>query len=375
LAASLATRFILTPNASQATQLTFHHMSDSNLSKPAAPNDALPPVEPPSAAFLVQLFLIPGIIVGVIVLVWVLFNWIAHSGSGDPQEYIEALKRNSSDVWQKADFFADMLRNDRHNELKNNPALAGELADILDQKIASGEMDQSSIDLRVYLSSALGLFNTPAGLPALLKAVKTNRDEAELPVRRAALDAIGQLAVNVQTTTSAPLSDPELLDTLLAASRDPAPVIRLRAACDLGVIGGKRAAQRLVELLADPYPDVAYNAATGLARHGDPRAIPTLATMLEIGSSSPSLESEQEDLRDQKRWLIVINALRAIGQLADANPNADMSRVRTDVVAWQKSDGSARFGVAEVPMEVREAALATGEILDQHPERAAAIKH
>ena len=36
--------------------------------QPMNPDDSLPPVEPPSAAFLVQLFLVPGIIVAIIVL-------------------------------------------------------------------------------------------------------------------------------------------------------------------------------------------------------------------------------------------------------------------------------------------------------------------
>jgi HEAT repeat protein len=249
--------------------------------------------------------------------------------------------------------------------LKGNPALAGELADILDTRIAAGQMDEGAVNLRVYLSSALGKFNTPVGLPVLLKAAATNRDEAELPVRRAALDAIGSLVENVQFATSAPFTDSALSEALLAASRDPVSVIRLRAAFVLGILGGAQANDRLAEMLADPYPDVAYNAATGLARHGDQRAIDTLAAMLEIGATSPSVESEVAELREQKRWAIVVNALRAVGQLADANPKADLSRLEPEVRAWQKADASAAFGVAEVPLSVREAALAAGEVIQQ----------
>jgi HEAT repeat protein len=362
-------------------------MSDFNpATKPAPPGDALPPVEPPSAAFLVQLFLIPGLIVGVIVLVWVLFNWIAHSGSGDPRDYVEALRRNSPDVWVKAEILAEMLGNDRRNELRSNSELAGELADILDQRIADGQMDKDSVNLRVYLSKALGQFNTPTALPALLKAATTNRDEAEMPVRRAALDAIGALAVNVQTaeavkaevkkadagagstsagstSTSAGLSDPELMKTLLAASHDQESVIRLRAAYVLGIVGGPQAIDRLAQMLDDPYPDVAYNAATGLARHGDARSIDMLAAMLAIDENAATLESEQKDLREGKRWAIIINALRAVGQLAEANPTADLSRVEPAVRAWQKPDAKAASSTTDVPLEVREAALAAGEAI------------
>jgi len=332
--------------------------------KPIPPNSALPPVEPPSAAFLVQLFLIPGIIVGVIVLVWVLFNWIAHSGSGDPQDYVEALRHNSSDVWQKAEILAEMLRNDRRNELKSNSALAAQLADILDTRITAGDMDEAAVNLRVYLSSALGQFNTPVGLPALLKAAATNRSDAEMPVRRAALDAIGSLSANVKATTHQPLSDPALMEGMLAASRDPAAVIRLRAAFVLGIVGGPQAIDRLVELLDDPYPDVAYNAATSLAQLGDERAIGRLSEMLRAGATSPSLASEEEELRDQKRTAIIVNALRAVAQLAEANPKADLGRLEPEVRAWQKPDAAAKFSSAVNSLEIREAALAASEILD-----------
>ncbi len=350
-------------------------MPDTDLSKPSPPNESLPPVEPPSAAFLVQLFVIPGIIVGVIVLVWVLFNWIAHSGNGDPQEYVDALRRNSSDVWQKAEFLGEALRNDRRGEFKNNSTLASDLADILNSRIAAGQMDSSSINLRVYLSVALGQFNTPVGLPVLLKAASTNRDDAELPVRRAALEAIGSLADNVRTNSSAPLSDPALTDTLLAASRDPLPVIRLRVAFVMGKIGGAQAIARLSELLNDPYPDVAYNAATALARQGDARSLDTLRAMLHVDKSSASISSEQPDLQDEKRWSIVVSSLNAIGTLAATNHDADLNRIAPEVLAWGKSNASAAFGVSEVPVDVREAALATGEILKGRGQaHAAAVK-
>ena len=45
--------------------------------------DDLPPVEPPSAGFLVQLFLVPALIVGIIVCVWLAFHWLAQLGN-DP---------------------------------------------------------------------------------------------------------------------------------------------------------------------------------------------------------------------------------------------------------------------------------------------------
>jgi HEAT repeat protein len=326
-------------------------------------SDDLPPVQPPSAGFLVQLFLIPGIIVAIIVVVWMLFVWLATPDS-DPQKYVEGIGRNTDDAWQKAEYLAEMLRNDRGNQLKGDAQLAGKLAELLNESIDAGLMDDRSINLRVYLSSALGQFNTPEGLPALLKAASTSREPSELPVRRSALDAIGMLVANLQSAgdQTAELPDREkLFSTLFDASRDHEPVIRLRAAYVLGIVGDKRATSPLVKMLDDPYPDVSYNAATALARRGDPRAIDTLLEMLDP-KQSKAIEKEDPAMQAEKRSIILVNGLRAIGQLADADPSADLSRVEPAVDRLRDSS---------LPLEVRDAAMAAHEKLQKRQQPAA----
>jgi len=59
----------------------------------------LPPVEPPGAGFIVQLFLVPGVIVVVVVVIWVLFNWLAQKGN-DRDAFVRALSRNNEARWQ-----------------------------------------------------------------------------------------------------------------------------------------------------------------------------------------------------------------------------------------------------------------------------------
>src|SRR4051794_34912574 len=95
-----------------------------------SPDDALPPVEPPSAGFILQLFIVPGVIVVIIVMVWLMFNWLVRQGS-DPEAYIAALERNNEARWQAASNLADALRNDRSEEaalLKRDSRLATRLA-------------------------------------------------------------------------------------------------------------------------------------------------------------------------------------------------------------------------------------------------------
>ena len=95
-----------------------------------SPDDALPPVEPPSAGFLVQLFLIPGIIVSIIVVVWLLFHWLAQMGS-DPRDYVKKLRGNNEVRWQAAVNLAGALGNPENKALRSDVEMAEELcADI-----------------------------------------------------------------------------------------------------------------------------------------------------------------------------------------------------------------------------------------------------
>ena len=51
----------------------------------------LPPVEPPSAGFVVQLFVIPALVVVVVIIVWLLFGKLA-GGERDAMEYVRQLR-------------------------------------------------------------------------------------------------------------------------------------------------------------------------------------------------------------------------------------------------------------------------------------------
>ena len=118
--------------------------------QPINPDDSLPPVEPPSAAFLVQLFLVPGIIVAIIVCVWLAFHWLAHLGN-DPQAYVRTLRRANEGRWQAALNLANDLRGPNGSGLKADVKLASELGSILDDEIASGRTGEQSETLRLYL--------------------------------------------------------------------------------------------------------------------------------------------------------------------------------------------------------------------------------
>lgn len=320
-------------------------------SKPSLDDKPLPQIEPPSAGFLVQLFVIPMIIVGIIVAVWMMFSWLAHMGS-NPRELVRDLKKPNEASWQRALTLADLLRNPAHEELKNDVEMATELATVLNGQLDQESFDETSIRLRMFLARALGEFKVPQALPPILRAATLERDPAEIDVRRTALEAIAVFANN---NPDAALSDDEAcMDALIAASRERTEVaaeqqvradLRSTAAYVLGVIGGDSALDRLVILLDDPYTNARYNAATGLCRYGDARAIPVLLEMLDPENQESGLGEEHESGRDWKRLQVINTGIRSAAQLVVGNSTDDLEPVRAalqDIVDSELSSFGSR---------------------------------
>lgn len=302
-------------------------------------DESLPPVEPPSAGFILQLFVVPAVMVIIIVLVWLMFNWLAHMGS-DPQDYVAALRRGNVARWQAAVNLANAMRSNA--KLKQDTALADQLAKLLESELqTAGEPSTNDIQTRAYLCKALGEFETPVGLPVLLKAAGAKSD---VQVRRAAIESIALLAANVGRRE--PLTDSQLVPVLLAAASDEESGIREVAAYTLGVLGGPEAIPRLHALVNDAAPNVRFNAATGLARWGDPAAIGVLVEMLNPDDAAGIAGETDDAAKDFKRKSILMNALRATTQLATSNPTADLKPLEIAVSKLVDSTASEKIRIA-----------------------------
>jgi len=256
--------------------------------------DALPPVEPPPAGFLVQLFVVPLTIVACgLFVVWG-FYWLAQMGN-DPESYVRALRRNNEGRWQVALNFANDLRGPGGAVLKNDPALAGELAAILADEVASGRpagsghAAEQSRTLCAYLCRALGEFAVPeAAAPLLARA----GDTSDPGTAQAAVEALAVLASNL-------------------------------AALD-----------RLQELLDDGEDDVRFNAAVGLARHGGAVAWDTLGEMLDLPDVGPAAAEDRHAAADRyRRAMVVVNALKGVGLIIDATSAAPPEAIARRVAA------------------------------------------
>lgn len=301
-------------------------------SKPLKP-DQLPPVAPPSSAFILQLFLIPLIIVSIIVCVWLMFSWLAHMGN-DPQKLVQDIRKQNSASWQKALVLANMLRNEEYDHLKDDPQLASELSDLLRMYLKEGGDDDRSIKLRRFLARAIGEFRTPEVLPALLQAARQENNLRDLEVRRSALEALAILSSNLGPEKMRART--EVIDVLLDASRERSDdgsdrldraAIRSTAAFALGVIGGEEATDRLAQMAIDGEPDVRFNAAIGLARNGDARAETVLLQMLDPDNEQAVKNEASDNARQRKRLDVMVNAIRAIVKLHQVNPGWDTSEV------------------------------------------------
>jgi hypothetical protein len=282
---------------------------------------ALPPVEPPSAGFIVQLFVIPAVIVAIIVVVWALFNWLAHTGS-DPKAYVEAMKRNNENRWQAASNLADVLRNPGNEDAKRDVALLADLRSLLEAEIAAGSTDDKPVIFRVYLCRALGEFHLADAMPPLVKAAVTERDEKEREVRLAALQGIARLIPNVPD--SKPRASKELRDALMKAADDSNAVVRYHSAYALGVLGGPEAIAKLKSMVGDTSVDVRMNAATALARYGDADCVEEVLKMIDPEETAGMEAESKPELQDHKRQTILFNGLRTIQLYVDNAPNADV---------------------------------------------------
>ena len=238
----------------------------------------LPPVEPPTAGFIVQLFVIPAAIVAVVVVVWLLFGKLA-GGERDAMDYVQAIKDpNENRRWRAAFELGTLIHNDAR--LARDPKLLGALTNQLDQELSRPSDDPR---VREYLAMSIGAFQTldvqaPGPGKADPVAVLTRALGPEQPaeVRTAAAESLARQAARLRDA----LDDPRAVRALAAAAQDEHPALRERALFALGFFGGEPAAEALRQRLGASDPFVRYNAAIPLARRGDPTALPVVREML-----------------------------------------------------------------------------------------------
>ncbi|MBI2805424.1 MAG: hypothetical protein HYX68_10650 [Planctomycetes bacterium] len=207
--------------------------SESTNDGPAAtPSPGLPPVQPPSGRFIVQLFVVPGLIIAAVVLVVLLLNFAVRS-SRDPAYFLQQLDSDNADIrWRGASDLAQILKRTEPATLrwKTDPRFALDLAERLDatfkrlcneekaladKAVAGGEENKKLIwrklnkdrDLLAFLAAALGEFHAPVGAPVLCEILKHDNSPdliGNTHQRRQALAALMNMGGHVRAIGELP---------------------------------------------------------------------------------------------------------------------------------------------------------------------------
>jgi hypothetical protein len=297
---------------------------------PLSHDEMLPPVRPPSAGFLVQLFVIPGVIVLLMVLVWTLVTWLPQMGN-DVASNLKAIEGSGANRWQAAVNLANLLRNDSSGDLKRDRETAARLSAKLDEELTAKKTGEDAALFRVYLATALGEFYVDTPLPVLVRAIQTEESSKVKPsLRVAATRAVAVLSNNLKRETGKPIADSEATAAVVEASRSDESLLRTAAAFALGEMGGDATLERLRILLDDvTHPYTRYNAATALARRGEPAVVEALQEMLETQQPPETIADDSVEEQSLQRNKLVVNGLRAAADLIDANPSVDLNTMVT----------------------------------------------
>ncbi|MFV0442977.1 MAG: HEAT repeat domain-containing protein [Planctomycetaceae bacterium] len=294
------------------------------------PDDvSLPPVEPPSAGFIVQLFVVPALIVAAVIGVYLLLAKMASSEVVWRELVADLRSDNTHSRWRGANGLAQLLEADSlrlrtaHPDpsqplqpLSRDRDLAQELALTLAQELGRDREDPDHQRLLEYLIKSLGWMDVPEiVIPALTQAWEQTTDPF---LHQQTLIALGVAAGRAHGRGQA-LDSQKLTDLLLDITRGEPGVLRHLATYDLGFLADPAAQARLRVLLVDADLNTRLNAAVGITRSGSTEALPIFEAILSESSQSefdPQLvktEAEAETYFERKQR--VANALTAAASM------------------------------------------------------------
>lgn len=274
----------------------------------------------------VQFFLIPLAVVGMVVLVYGGFRVLV-TNERTPEEFLSDVRTGGRDrrwpaAYELSRLLADPTVEARHPNL--GPALVKAFSD------SAGDDPR----VRRYLALAIGRLTTlPAGATDELVAGLDDPDSETRISVIWALASIGDLSV---------------VDEIETMYQSDDAGVRKMAVYALGALPGNDRLATLLNALDDPVPDVQWNAAVGLARHGRPDGLAVIGRMLDREyvernvSRTPAVDAVLDPVAE-----VMVSGLQAVAALRPAE-------LRDEVAELSRVDASLR---------VREVALRTLELL------------
>ncbi|HEX3702744.1 MAG TPA: HEAT repeat domain-containing protein [Vicinamibacterales bacterium] len=272
-------------------------------------------------ALAVQFFLIPLAVVAVTVSVYVGFRSLL-ADARTPQDYLAEVQNGGSDRRWPAAYELSRLMADP--KVRADRSLAPSLV-----KAFRDAKDDAQV--RRYLALAIGRLDPPLPPDAVSELTKA-LDDADGDTRISVIWALG--------SSGDPAVVPQLISLYTSPGSDAG--VRKIVIYALGALPGTAQMDALRTGLQDSTPDVRWNAAVALARHGSTDGVSVLKQMLDRTYVEQTVKrTVRQDEDEDPVADVMIGGLRAAATLKDES-------LRPSVTTLSQNDRSIR---------VREAAL------------------
>ena len=286
-------------------------------------------------ALAVQFFLIPLAVVVAVVLLYGGFRWLLND-ERTPQEYLSDIRVGGRERRWPAAFELSRLMADPEVQA-SEPSLGPALVS------AFVESENDDPRVRRYLAMAVGQLTQPpedAGA-SLVDAL----DDPETETRISVIWALGSLG------------DSSVIPELAGMYASDDAGIRKMTVYALGALPGDEQIATLRTALNDSVPDVQWNAAVALARHGNTQGVGILGRMLDreyverVAEPTMGVGSDEVD-RVGEVMITGLNAIAALNAIS----------FRDSVLQLSRQDESLRVRQAAIE------ALAAFDAADDRPE-------
>ena len=262
-------------------------------------------------AIAVQFFLIPLLVVGATVLVYIGFRSLL-SEDRSAEEYLTDIRSGGSNRRWPAAYELSRLMGDPEFVKREEAILAPELT----KAFADSKNDDPKV--RQYLALALGRLTPP--LPADTRQLLVEAlNDKDSQTRISAIWALGSTG------------EASVVADLERQYQSDDSGVRKMAVYALGSMPIDAGNDTLVKALEDPEPDVQWNAAIALARHGRHEGVPVLRRMLDRAYVERNVTRQQQPREDvDPVGEVMISGLRAIAALKEAALSEQVKALSTD---------------------------------------------
>ncbi len=262
-------------------------------------------------AIAVQFFLIPLLVVGATVLLYFGFRSLL-SEDRSAEEYLTDIRSGGSNRRWPAAYELSRLMADPEFAKREEAILAPELT----KAFAESKNDDPRV--RQYLALTLGRLTPPIPAEARQLLIEALNDQ-DSQTRISAIWALGSIA---DATVAADIERQYL-------SEDAG--VRKMTVYALGSMPVESGNETLIKALEDAQPDVQWNAAIALARHGRHESVPVLRRMLDRAYVERNVTRQPQAREDvDPVGEVMISGLRAIAALKETTLSEQVRALSTD---------------------------------------------